>query len=195
MTDWHSYFHGQQRQATVWIAILGVLCAFAWGAGTSALGWAAPWWLDTPAVFGFYGLLSWVYEHWLWRTGIFKRMHGIPDLTGRYRVIIRTSFDEHTSPKEGTAVISQSWTRFVVRLETEFSTSRSQGAWLAEAPGAGFCLTYVYGNTPRSSAASVLTPHEGTAIVMFDETRRGNGTYYTGRGRMNHGELTFEPLT
>ncbi|WP_437665606.1 hypothetical protein [Sorangium sp. So ce1182] len=193
MSNWHPYAHGAQRSATLWLAVLGVAAAWAWGATTRTYSLDIPWWLDTPAVFGFYGMLYWLYERVLWALWPFRVAHGTPNLNGRYRVTVKTSHDGHTTARRGTATIAQSWSRIVVRLETDSSASSSRTAWLAEAPGAGFVLTYVYTNTPKSAAPAALAPHDGTAVVTFDRRRRGTGSYYTGRGRANYGELTFEP--
>lgn len=193
MTDWHPYSHGRQRQATLWIAVLSVLVAFASGAATSALRWTPPWWLDTPAVFGFYGILYYVYDAWLWRTWLARWWHKIPDLSGEYQVEIRSSHTEHGSTYVGSAIISQSWSRIVVRLETDSSVSKSDGAWLSEAPGIGYRLTYTYTNTPKSAASSALSAHVGTATVTFKADHHGTGEYYSGRGRTNYGEFIFKP--
>lgn len=192
MSDWHPYSHGRQRQATVWIVVLGVLFAFALGALTSALKWTPPWWVDTPAVFGFYGVLYWAYDAHIWRRAPFRWLHGIPDLSGTYRVTIRSSHDGHASVHDGIAIVTQNWSRIVVRMETAHSTSRSDGAWLAESPGLGLRLTYTYTNTPKSAAAPALGAHGGTAVVTFKSDGNGSGEYYSGRSRANHGELTFE---
>lgn len=193
MTDWHPYSHGAQRKAVLWIAGVSVLAAFALGAVLSLLHWAPPWWLDTPAVIGFYGAIYSLYDRVFWRHKLFRAMHGIPDLSGTYTVKMRTSHDEHSTLHEGTAVIVQSWSRMVIRLHTTSSGSASKGAWLVEAPGVGYCVTYVYSCTPKASAALALVPHDGTAVVTFTSQRRAEGTYYTGRGRASYGELTFEP--
>lgn len=193
MTDWHSYSHGAQRIANVWLVVLAVAAAYVWGASTRTLDWNPAWWIDTPAVFGFYGLIHWLYARTLWRVKPFRAIHGIPDLRGHYRVSIRTSHDEHTGKLKGAATIAQSWNRIVVRIQTESSTSVSRAAWLMESPGAGFTLTYLYDNAPRSAAAKLLATHTGTAEVTFDSARRGTGTYYTGPGRTSHGEVVFEP--
>lgn len=191
--DWHPYSHGKQRGATVWLAVIAVLIAYAFGAASNALHFTPPWWLDTPAVFGFYGILYAVYERRGWRWPRLYRAHGIPDLSGEYIVKIRSSHDGHVTVHTGKAVISQSWSRISVRLETDNSCSKSNGAWLVEVPGTGFRLAYTYANTPKSTAAPVLAPHEGTAVIIFKTDRHGSGEYYNGRGRSHHGEITFEP--
>jgi hypothetical protein len=193
MTDWHPYSHGAQSKAVPWIGAASVLAAFAFGAILSSLNWAPPWWLDTPAVAGFYGILCSLYDRALWRMTLFRRLHGIPNLSGTYAIKVRTSHDGHSAMHEGAAVISQSWTHIVIRLDMPSSLSTSKGAWLVEAPGAGFSITYAYTNTPKATAALALSPHDGTAIVTFSPRGRGEGAYYTGRGRANYGELAFEP--
>jgi len=193
MTDWHPYSHGAQSKAVLWMAAVSVLVAFAFGAILSSLKWSPPWWLDTPAVAGFYGAIYSLYDRVLWRMTFFRRVHGIPDLSGTYTVKVRTSHDGHSAVHEGTAIISQRWTHIVIRLDMPSSSSTSKGAWLVESPGAGFCATYAYTNTPKATAALALSPHDGTATVTFSSQRRGEGAYYTGRGRANYGELIFEP--
>lgn len=192
MTDWHPYSHGRQRQATVWVAVISTLVAFAWNAACQAFHWTAPWWVDTPAVFGFYGLLYWAYDGYLWRTRFFRGLHGVPDINGTYVVRIRSSHDRHERDHEAKAIISQSWSRIVVRLVTASSVSKSDGAWLTEASGMGFRLTYTYANAPKSAAEPALTSHVGTAVITFSDDGQGDGEYYTGRGRMTQGALTFE---
>ena len=192
MTGWHPYTHSAQRSATVWLAVLGVVTAWTWGAITRLYSLNAPWWLDTPAVFGFYGLLYWAYDRLLWRFRPVRLVHGIPLLSGRYRVQIRTSHDGHLTSLGAVATIVQSWSRIIIRMDTENSISTSEVAWLSETPGVGFTVTYVYTNKPKSAASLDLTPHEGTAVLTFDSTGNGTGWYYTGRGRTNYGELVFE---
>lgn len=193
MTSWHPYAHSAQRSATVWLAVLGVASAWGWAAITRRFSIDVPWWIDAPAVFGFYGLLYWLYDRFLWGTALFRALHGVPNLSGRYKVTVRTSHDNHEAVREASAVIAQTWSRVVVRLETEFSTSTSKTAWLQESPGVGFSIAYIYSNMPRPSAPAELVPHEGTAVIVFDAIGKGKGTYYTGRGRVNFGELEFEP--
>ncbi len=193
MTGWHSYAHSAQRSATAWLAVLGVASAWVWAVITRKFNIDVPWWLDAPAVFGFYGLLYGLYDRFLWRIVPFRAAHGVPNLGGKYRVTIRTSHDNHETVREASAIVAQSWSRIVVRLETEFSTSTSGTAWLNETPGAGFTLAYIYNNIPKPSAPAELIPHEGTAMITFDAAGKGTGTYYTGRGRTNFGEMVFEP--
>jgi hypothetical protein len=119
-------------------------------------------------------------------------LHGVPDLSGRYRITLRSSHDKLATRKEGTATITQGWKKLVIRTTTESSTSVSTGAWLVDDPGAGDCLTYVFLNTPKAAAPKVLETHEGTATVIFTPDGKGAGEYYSGRGRSKHGEITFE---
>lgn len=188
----HPYAHSQQRTATVCLAVFGVAAAYAWGALTRAFALNVPWWLDAPAVFGFYGLLYSLYDRWLWRVLPFRLVHGIPNLNGRYKVTIRSSHDDHVKPIEASAAIVQSWSQISIRLETETSSSTNGVAWLSDAPGEGFTITYVYTNKPESGAPARLRGHEGTASVTFDPNGRGVGSYYSGRDRKKHGSLLFE---
>ena len=194
MSDWHSYSHEAQHTATKWIAVLSVALAWCFGYVISQTHAPVPWWLDTPAVFGFFGILYAPFDRWLWRTRMFRPLHGVPDLSGTYDVTIRSSHDGLTSTQQAKAVISQSWTHIVIRLETDRSSSVSQRAWLVEYPGAGHGISYFYCSTPKPSAAAGLHKHDGTTTITFDADRKGTGFYYTGRDRMNIGEIVFNPV-
>ena len=145
------------------------------------------------AAFGFYGLLYWLFDRVLWKAAYLARLHGVPDLNGKYLVTVLSSHEGHATTHNGSASIVQSWSHLVVRIEFEESSSRSTGGWLSSAPGAGVILVYAYANTPRGAAPPDLNQHDGTASVIFDASRCASGSYYTGRGRTTYGEVTFEP--
>lgn len=190
----HPYSHKHQRAAISWAVVLSIPLALLLSRIFSVFQWTPPALLDTPAVLGFFEILYPFYDRVAWKTRLFRAIHGIPDLSGRYKVTIRTSHDGHATSHTANATIAQSWSELAICVETEHSSSTSLGAWFNESPGKGHSVTYTFLNTPRPSANAALHSHEGTATLVFDEARRGTGVYYNGRDRSNHGELTFEPI-
>jgi hypothetical protein len=180
----------------VWLVLFGVTCAWAWawGAGTRALDWTTPWWLETPAVFGFYGIVYWLYDRFLWKRVPFRLIHSVPNLNGHYRVAFHTSYDNHALTHEGNAIIEQSWSQMLIRMDTNSSSSESCAAWLYLSLNKEFSLKYLYRNEPKPSAKPSMNIHVGTAEVFFDMNREGRGSYYSGRGRLNYGDLTIKPV-
>lgn len=144
--------------------------------------------VDRHAVLGFYGLVYWVHDRWAWRW--LGSVHGVPDIAGEYAVKLRTSHDDHATEHEARITIWQSWSRILIRLESSGSTSVSRGAYLVEVPGNGHRLVYLYHNTPRASAAPSMQQHDGTGEIDFAaDGVTAVGGYYSGRGRLQHGEM------
>jgi hypothetical protein len=190
MTEWHSYAHGGQRGAISLLVFVSLALAYGWDRLQEHLALALPWWVDTPSVLGFYGIVYVLYDLKAWRW--FRVLHGVPDLSGRYEVVLRTSHDGHTAEHPATLTIRQRWSKMVVRLETAQSTSVSNGGYLVEAPGEGCRLMYLYHNTPKPSAVGSMQQHDGTTELRFAEDgMTGRGSYYSGKGRSHHGELAL----
>lgn len=190
MTEWHGYAHGGQARAVALLVLASVALAAAWNWLQTALVIQVPWWLDTPAVLGFYGFLYGVFDRWAW--GLFRVLHGVPDYSGDYDVTFKSSHDGHAKEGTGKIKIRQRWSRMVVRLETAESGSISQGGYLVEAPGEGHRLVYLFHNTPKGHAAASMQQHDGTAQLVFGvDGKSAKGLYYTGRGRLQHGEIVL----
>lgn len=188
MTDAHELAHGGQREALAVMIFASVLLAALWGWVQPMLNLAVPWWIDTPSVLGFYGLVYWVHDRWAWRWLV--ALHGVPNINGEYSVKLRTSHDGHATEYDATVTIWQSWSRILVRLESSGSTSVSRGAYLVDVPGTGHRLVYLYHNTPRTRTALSMQQHDGTAELDFIAgSVTAVGAYYSGRGRLQHGEM------
>ena len=194
MTEWHTYAHGRQTRAVAVLVFVSILLAWGWGLVQQRWLPTLPWWLDTPAVLGFYGIALTVYDRWAWRW--LRGIHGVPDYSGEYDLTIKSAFDGLSTERAGKITIRQTWTQIVVRLETDTSTSVSCAGYLVEAPGAGFRLVYLYHNSPRGQAVATMVQHNGTAELLFnDDGTAATGSYYTGRGRLQHGEMAVRRAT
>jgi hypothetical protein len=195
VTEWHHYAHAGQARAVGAMVFVSLVLAWVWGLVQRTWIPSIPWWLDTPAVIGIYGIAFQAYDGWAWNWHWVRFLHGVPDCSGDYALTIRSSHDGLQSELRGTVKIRQTWTRIIVRVETGTSTSVSKGGYLVEAPGEGARLVYLYHNTPRGQAVAEMSQHEGTASLVFSgDGTTAVGTYYTGRGRRNHGELELQRL-
>lgn len=179
------------------LMLAGVVLAFAWGGIQEFSGWSAPWWLDTPAPFGFYSLLHLALDRWAWRQPRIGAVLRVPDLRGNWLGVVRTSHDGFQVEHAVTIVVRQSWSGILIRLEGSSSTSYSVSANIYEGSGSeAFELTYQYVNNPRPGAASTMHAHQGTAhLRLSDDGRVLEGEYYSGRDRQNHGSLRVERAT
>jgi predicted pore-forming effector associated with SMODS systems len=181
----------------LYLFILSIL--FAWG-----LGWAQqkahfsiPWWLDAPAVLGFYGILFKAFDDHLWRFKGVRILCGVktPNLNGQWQGYVSSSFDSHGQKYDASLDIRQTWTRIKITLKTANSSSQSQTAMMNLNDPSEMHLSYEFLNEPKVGAAPTLHTHRGTAhltVKTINSKTVLEGDYYTGRGRGNQGTLFFE---
>ncbi len=188
----HPYSLGSRENVVHAFAIAGVLLALAFGVLVEHV-YAPPWWLDTPAVLGFYSLLYLLLDRVAWRWGWVKRLLSLPNIDGRWRGILRTSHDSIEKDHAAVLIVRQTWSKVLICLEGDMSRSASTAAHVFDGSEAGtFEIVYSYENVPRADAGDTLQAHYGTAHLVFsmaDGTELLDGDYYTGRGRHTHGRL------
>lgn len=183
----HPYAHDKQEEAQRWLFVPALVLAFGLGKILEVVH--APWWIDTPAPFGFLAGLAWFFNKWGWHA--FRWLHSIPDLRGTYELEILSSNDQHAKPIKGTLTIAQEWTRILVTVKTATSSSSSIGAWLSDDPTQGAVLTYAYRNEPDPAAKDDLHAHAGTAKITFAADGTAHGRYYNDRDRQTFGSLAL----
>src|SRR6185437_14852319 len=178
------------------LAVVSVGLAFALSKTLSLLGYQPPWYVDTPSVMGFYGLLYVWFDKIGWRCRIKSaQLSRIPDLRGTWRATLKSSYKDAAGQPtvvEGVVHIRQTWTRLSIRIQFGSSTSCStMGAINTEdSPDAG--VNYEYLNEPEPHGVDTMSIHRGTSHLRISiDGRTLVGDYYTGRGRMNFGSLAL----
>jgi hypothetical protein len=151
-----------------------------------------PSWAETPSVIGVLVFLYGMFNSCLWHWPIFRwlRIVDFPDLRGRWRGTITSSWKAGQSPAALEIVQTASFIRVALYALESHSESRTADF---EIRGDGRpVLNYIYENIPKSAAANTMERHEGTAaLTYFSDKRLLEGGYYTGRGRQSQGEMTF----
>lgn len=149
-----------------------------------------PWWIDTPSVMGFYGILYALYDRVLWRLQVGGlRLSHIPDVKGVWAGELTSSY------KDGTKIdivffIEQTWTKISIRTETETSTSATTMAALNTDEYLEPGLKYEYLSEPGAFATPTMQIHKGTGhLRLSPDGQRLIGDYYTGKGRMTFGTI------
>src|SRR2546429_7171660 len=85
----------------------------------------------------------------------------IPNLTGRWRGYLLTSFDGHAKRHDLMIHIFQSWTQITVYLTTPTSMSRSSAAVIQVDDPEGAALVYQYQNQPLDRKSTRLNSSHG----------------------------------
>lgn len=190
----HPYATDSREREVVLVGIV-ILC-LSLGDGLdqtlNTLEQALPWYVEVPSVLGIVWGLWALFVNRLWKTALFRSLGVVrlPDLNGKWRAIIQTSFDPCNAYR-AEVTITQTWTHISVLLETPNSQSRSLTAsLLVKEPE--ITLTYEYRNDPKPGAPSTMHSHRGTAILRLKGRNRMEGEYYSGRDRQNYGSLLLE---
>ena len=186
----HSYeVEGRGR---VVVAIMGVSMLLVWllDIGLGAINFEPEWWLSVPSFAGFYSVLYWLFDRYVWKLGLPGKLNvlQLPDLNGRWVGKIESSYCRGGGAHPVSVLILQRWSKIVIRLETEHSRSRSITASLKTNDLPNPELTYQYVNEPKSTAPDTMAMHRGTATLeLIGHSLVGD--YYTGRGRGEIGTI------
>jgi hypothetical protein len=188
----HGYsVDGHDRQVVHGVlATLSVAAALFLDSALKRLGWAVPWWVDSPSVMGFFGFLHRAYELHGWRV-----FRSTPDFRGTW---VGWADSTHANGTRSPVVlhIRQTWTRISICLESETSVSRSLMAAVHTRDGSRPGVSYEYLNEPKARTVSTLHIHRGTVALRLgaapDELE---GDYYTGRDRSNVGTLAIRRVS
>jgi len=154
------------------------------------------WYIDYPSVLGFFGLVLWLFDNYLWKIPLVQHIGfvRVPDLNGDWKAEIASSSDQFQAPLQAQVHIKQTAARISISLAAQTSRSRSvHASLLPKGPSGEFELIYTYLNEPGPASPDTMSIHYGTAVLRLSEAGTIlEGTYYTGRGRQTHGKMTVQ---
>ncbi len=186
----------EKRIVPLFLAVLAI--ALAWWSSNllAAIHFSIPWWADAPSSMFFYGALYVLFDRHLWRYPLLRKLGLVktPDLAGRWRGYLTSSFDNHTKRYELSVQIVQTWTQISISLSTATSASRSCVAVIQAADPEGVALTYQYENQPLANATNAMHMHYGTAMLRVTDGKKLTGEYYAGRDRGTFGRISCRRL-
>jgi len=185
----------ERKLVPLYIAGASIITAWLLYESLAYVNLAIPWWLDAPSVLGFYGIFYRVFDKYLWRNHILRRIGvvNLPNLNGNWKGHLTSSFDNYKTKYDASINILQNWTRIGISLDTENSESRSlTAAIIIESPNTSV-LSYEYLNEPKAPALKTMHIHRGTARLTLNSGNKVlEGEYYTGRDRKEFGVLNLK---
>lgn len=193
----HQYQTDDSTRSNLFLTaiLLSVALAYSFNLALEYFRLQLPWWSESPSILGFYGLIYWLYDKYLWKTRWIQRIDWIktPNISGSWNAEIRTSHDGFSNFVLAKVVIRQTAFRISVSAETDTSRSYSvQAALLKTDKVSEYELTYNYINHPKADSVNTLNIHLGTAhLHIGDNLHRMDGDYYTNRDRKNFGRMIF----
>jgi len=153
-----------------------------------------PWFIESPSVMGFYGILHFLIEKYLLGMTFLRNMRliKIPDLNGKWIGHLVSSYDGHINKYDATMGIYQNWSKISIQLTTQKSKSYSVSANIIVEDQNPIVISYEYINEPVTGSSSTMHTHRGTVRMFFNtESQIFEGDYYSGRDRQNIGTLNF----
>jgi len=189
----HGYSTDSGERKIVPLALAFVAIALAWLFSTSLafMHLSLPWWVESPSTLGFYGVLYALFDRNVWRNRFVRKLGlvRVPNLNGRWRGYLLSSFDGHQERRNLMINIRQSWTQISVLLTMETSISCSCAAVIQVDDPDGLSLTYQYQNQPLANAMRTMHIHYGTAVLRLTNDDNLSGDYYSGRDRRTFGRI------
>jgi hypothetical protein len=148
-------------------------------------------------VFGLFGFLYWVFNKFLWRIKILRKLLLVPDLNGKWTVEGSTALKngkEAAYSWNGVFTVTQSWTRILIHLKAGLSASKSVSASIHHEDNVGYRLLYQFENEPNANQPE-LKKHSGSAELLFDlESITAEGHYYTDQHRNTVGIMKLRKI-
>jgi SMODS-associating 2TM, beta-strand rich effector domain len=194
----HLYSTDSNERRVVPFFLAAVAIALAWMLSRSlaAIQLSLPWWMDAPSSMGFYGALYALFDRRLWRSRFLRKLGlvRVPNLAGRWRGYLTSSFDEHVQHLDVQVQIFQTWTQISIVLSTATSQSRSCVAVIQAVDPDSIALIYQYENQPQASAPKTMHMHYGTAMLRISNGSLLTGDYYAGRDRGTFGRISCRRL-
>ena len=138
--------------------------------------------------------LYYLFNEYLWRVRFLRRFLLVPDLNGTWACVGKTTI-KNSQPAgwewSGTITITQSWSKIMLHLKTQSSTSKSTAASIQHDPGVGYRLLYQYENVPSADQPE-LARHSGSVeMVITESCNSADGHYFTDQHRSTVGTISW----
>jgi hypothetical protein len=190
----HGYSTDSDEKRVVPLFLAALAIALAWASSNllTTIHISIPWWGDAPSSMFFYGALYTLFDKYLWQYSLMRRLGLVktPNLAGRWRGYLTSSFDDHAKQYYLSVQIVQSWTQISISLSTATSVSWSCVAVIQVSDPDGVVLIYQYENQPLANATRTMHMHYGTAMLRMSDGSRLTGEYYAGRDRGTFGRIS-----
>ena len=185
----------ERRFVPIYIALLSLLAALLLGMFLDHISLTIQWWMDSPAVIGFYGIFYSLFNKSLWKCIIFSKIGlvKLPNLNGTWKGTAISSYDEYSKEYDATFTIRQNWHKISIVGQFEKSESYSISCSVIIEDKTGITVSYDYMNEPFTQATETMSIHRGfNRLSLNSNGKELSGPYYSGRGRRNTGELKLE---
>lgn len=154
-----------------------------------------------PTAFVSYSLLYSVFDKFLWKWSLFKKLGivKIPDLNGPWNSILSSSLDNFEKEFTSKVDIHQTWSKINIFFDGDDVFGESLMASFRIITPNRAVLSYEYLSKKKPEFADDEFMHHGFSHLMlemdkFISINKMAGDYYTERSRNSYGKIRFEKL-
>ena len=154
-----------------------------------------PWWCESPSVLSTMAFIYLLFDNYFWSKKFFKtiKLIEMPDLNGRWKGVIVSSYHEHQRETPAVLEVYQTSSKIFISMYLEHSESNSLVAGFVKKEDGRIELHYEYQNVPKMNAIETMKIHFGTAqFKYYADTDSLEGSYYSSvRDRESFGSMKF----
>lgn len=129
-----------------------------------------------------YGGLSVLYEKYIWKWSIVKKVHGIPNLNGEWEGKLKSSFNEKEI--DMTMKITQTWSEISFVSTYPKSKSASNNAAIHLEANCGITIYFGFHNNSNDIEAGMQS-YDGYNILILEDDNRISARYFNDRPNSN----------
>ena len=126
--------HSYETEGRGRVVVTGVSVLLVWllHLGLGAIDFAPQWWLSVPSFAGCYSSLHWLFDRYVWRLGLFRRLRliQVPDLNGKWAGVVESSYSKAGPAHSVSVTVMQRWSKMALTFEPEHSRSTTTTAHL-----------------------------------------------------------------
>ncbi len=148
--------------------------------------------ISIPSSFALFGFYFWLFDNYLWRIWILKKIHNIPDLSGEWEGEVTKPNEPHFDIYPVKAIIEQSWTKIQIEVVGKYTRSKLGSISMDLSTPARRCLDYIYSVKPTLEQNGENKRGEGCQSLLVENDKLLTGYYFT--SKLRKGKLTLRKI-
>lgn len=136
-----------------------------------------------PSSFALYGLFSFVFDKYLWKISLIRRIHGIPNLNGVWEGAIAKSKDDLFLDYKVKVEILQTWTKIQIEVIGEHTVSKLTSISMDIDHDTRKRIKYIYEVLPEKEGNGQNLRGEGCQNLTLESENKLKGAYFSSKLR------------
>jgi len=137
-----------------------------------------------PSAFAIFGSYLWLFDRFIWRWPLIRKLHGIPYLGGEWKGRVRRPDSSgNIVDSQVSAFVQQTWTQIQLEIVGEQSRSIIRSLSMNVAPLSRKSLIYIYEVHPRAEMIGRNVRGDGCQELLLVDKDIMEGGYFSSKLR------------